>query len=85
MQQHLIGTTAAAVTALGFGGASAGNLYTETTGEEATAAVDCAWAGGIRYFDTAPHYGLGLSERRLGAALRHRHTGRRTDSAQGAR
>jgi D-threo-aldose 1-dehydrogenase len=72
MQQHPIGTTAAAVTALGFGGASAGNLYTETTGEEATAAVDCAWAGGIRYFDTAPHYGLGLSERRLGAALRHR-------------
>lgn len=72
MQQHPIGTTGAAVTALGFGGASAGNLYTETTGEEATAAVDCAWAGGIRYFDTAPHYGLGLSERRLGAALRHR-------------
>lgn len=72
MQQHPIGRTAAAVTALGFGGASAGNLYTETTGEEATAAVDCAWAGGIRYFDTAPHYGLGLSERRLGAALRHR-------------
>ena len=72
MQQHPIGTTAAAVTALGFGGASAGNLYTETTGDEATAAVDCAWAGGIRYFDTAPHYGLGLSERRLGAALRHR-------------
>ncbi len=72
MQQHPIGTTAAAVTALGFGGASAGNLYTETTDEEATAAVDCAWAGGIRYFDTAPHYGLGLSERRLGAALRHR-------------
>ena len=72
MRQHPIGTTAAAVTALGFGGASAGNLYTETTGEEATAAVDCAWAGGIRYFDTAPHYGLGLSERRLGAALRHR-------------
>lgn len=72
MQQHPIGTTGAAVTALGFGGASAGNLYTETTDEEATAAVDCAWAGGIRYFDTAPHYGLGLSERRLGAALRHR-------------
>ena len=35
MRQHPIGTTAAAVTALGFGGASAGNLYTETTGEEA--------------------------------------------------
>lgn len=72
MEQHPIGTTTAAVTALGFGGASAGNLYTETTGEETSAAVDCAWTGGIRYFDAAPHYGLGLSERRLGAALRDR-------------
>ena len=35
-------------------------------------AVDAAWDAGIRYFDTAPHYGLGLSERRLGAALRTR-------------
>ena len=34
--------------------------------------MDAAWAGGIRTFDTAPHYGLGLSERRLGDALRHR-------------
>jgi D-threo-aldose 1-dehydrogenase len=34
--------------------------------------VDAAWDGGIRTFDTAPHYGLGLSERRLGGALRHR-------------
>ena len=72
MQQHPIGTTTALVTALGFGGASAGNLYTETTDGEAAAAVDRAWAGGIRYFDTAPHYGLGLSERRIGSALRDR-------------
>jgi D-threo-aldose 1-dehydrogenase len=40
--------------------------------EDARAAVDAAWEGGIRTFDTAPHYGLGLSERRLGEALRHR-------------
>ncbi|WP_051116452.1 aldo/keto reductase [Amycolatopsis nigrescens] len=40
--------------------------------ENATATVDRAWAEGIRYFDTAPHYGLGLSERRLGAALASR-------------
>src|SRR6202050_183747 len=72
MDEHLIGKTGAAVTALGFGGAPAGNLYQETTDEATTAAVDRAWAGGIRYFDTAPHYGLGLSERRLGAALRRR-------------
>jgi D-threo-aldose 1-dehydrogenase len=37
--------------------------------EAAHATVDAAWNAGIRYFDTAPHYGLGLSERRLGAAL----------------
>jgi D-threo-aldose 1-dehydrogenase len=72
MEQHPIRATAAMVTALGFGGASAGNLYQQTTDQEAGAAVDRAWAGGIRYFDTAPHYGLGLSERRLGAALRNR-------------
>ncbi|HET9082590.1 MAG TPA: aldo/keto reductase [Trebonia sp.] len=58
-----------AVTELGFGGASLGNLYQETSEAEARLAVDAAWDGGVRYYDTAPHYGLGLSERRLGAAL----------------
>lgn len=58
-----------AVTELGFGAAQLGNLYRETTDDEARAAVDAAWDAGIRYFDTAPHYGLGLSERRIGAAL----------------
>jgi len=56
-------------TELGLGAAQFGNLYRETTDDEALAAVDRAWDRGIRYFDTAPHYGLGLSERRLGAAL----------------
>jgi D-threo-aldose 1-dehydrogenase len=60
------------VTELGFGGASLGNLYTRTSDDEARLAVDTAWNGGVRYFDTAPHYGLGLSERRLGAALADR-------------
>jgi D-threo-aldose 1-dehydrogenase len=58
-----------AVTELGFGGASLGNLYIKTSDDEARLAVDTAWDGGVRYFDTAPHYGLGLSELRLGAAL----------------
>ena len=53
----------------GFGAAQLGNLFRETSDAEATDAVDAAWAAGIRYYDTAPHYGLGLSERRLGAAL----------------
>jgi D-threo-aldose 1-dehydrogenase len=60
---------ALAVTELGFGGASVGNLYRATSDEDSAAAIEAAWAGGIRYFDTAPHYGLGLSERRLGAVL----------------
>jgi D-threo-aldose 1-dehydrogenase len=57
---------------LGFGGASLGNLYREVADERADAALDAAWHGGIRYYDTAPHYGLGLSERRLGAFLRQK-------------
>ncbi len=60
------------LTPLGFGGAPAGNLYRVVPDGDVRAAVDAAWAAGIRYFDTAPHYGLGLSERRLGAALEGR-------------
>lgn len=55
---------------LGYGAASIGNLYREVGDAESDAALAAAWQGGIRYFDTAPHYGLGLSERRLGAFLR---------------
>jgi D-threo-aldose 1-dehydrogenase len=54
---------------LGLGCAQLGNLYRAMTDETAAAIVEEAWSSGIRYFDTAPHYGLGLSERRLGAAL----------------
>jgi D-threo-aldose 1-dehydrogenase len=61
-----------ALTELGFGGGSLGNLYRATSDDDARAAVDAAWAGGVRYYDTAPHYGLGLSESRLGAALAER-------------
>lgn len=56
-------------TEIGVGAAQFGNLFRETTDEASAEAVDRAWAAGIRTFDTAPHYGLGLSERRLGAAL----------------
>lgn len=58
--------------ALGFGGASIGNLYEAVTDARARDALEAAWDGGIRYYDTAPHYGLGLSERRLGAFLREK-------------
>ena len=58
------------LTAVGLGGAQLGNLSRVSTDEQCAAAVEAAWRGGVRYFDTAPHYGLGLSERRLGALLR---------------
>ncbi|MBD7957713.1 aldo/keto reductase [Microbacterium sp. Sa4CUA7] len=54
---------------LGFGAASIGNLYREVSDDDARAVLDAAWDAGIRSFDTAPHYGLGLSEQRLGALL----------------
>ncbi|GAA5086934.1 aldo/keto reductase [Microbacterium yannicii] len=58
-----------ALTRLGYGAANVGNLFRELTDDQAWAILDAAWDSGIRYFDTAPHYGLGLSERRLGAFL----------------
>ncbi|MET7452619.1 aldo/keto reductase [Streptomyces sp. NPDC005574] len=67
---NTLGRSAVEVSPLAFGGAAIGNLFTEVTEEQAHKAVTAAWQQGIRYFDTAPHYGLGLSERRLGAALR---------------
>ncbi|MES2946682.1 MAG: aldo/keto reductase, partial [Pseudomonadota bacterium] len=55
---------------LGLGGAPLGNLFSAVSNADAAALVDAAWASGCRSFDTAPHYGHGLSERRLGDALR---------------
>jgi D-threo-aldose 1-dehydrogenase len=55
---------------LGFGGSALGNLYAPIPDETAFAATAAAVELGVRYFDTAPHYGFGLSEKRLGAALR---------------
>lgn len=54
---------------LGFGGGNLGNVFQAMSDETAMAVLDAAWDSGIRYFDTAPHYGLGLAERRLGAFL----------------
>ncbi len=67
-----LGRSRVSVTELAFGGAAIAGMYTEVSEDDARAAVDAAWNGGIRTFDTAPHYGLGLSERRLGDALRCR-------------
>lgn len=57
---------------LGLGCASLGNLYRAISQEQASATLEAAWSAGLRFFDTAPYYGLGLSERRLGDALRER-------------
>src|SRR5262245_45056385 len=54
---------------LGFGTAPLGNMFREIPDAEAVATVDAAWQQGIRYFDTAPMYGAGLAEMRLGRAL----------------
>ncbi|MGW2573096.1 aldo/keto reductase, partial [Streptomyces sp. NPDC001537] len=70
MHRRTIPHTPVELTDLGFGASVIGNLYRVTPADDAIAAVNTAWDAGIRYFDTAPHYGLGLSEHRLGAALR---------------
>jgi len=57
-------------TELGFGTAPLGNLYRAISDAEADAILAAAWEGGVRYFDTAPLYGLGLSETRLNRFLR---------------
>jgi D-threo-aldose 1-dehydrogenase len=57
---------------VGLGSAPLGNLLGEVPEQDAIATVDAAWEEGWRYFDTAPHYGLGLAEERLGAALASR-------------
>ena len=57
---------------LGYGAAAVGNLYRAVDDESARKLLDAAWDAGIRYYDTAPHYGLGLSERRLGEMLQQR-------------
>ncbi|MGW5739144.1 MULTISPECIES: aldo/keto reductase [Streptomyces] len=70
--RRTLGPGGVEVTELSFGAAALGNLYAPIGDEEAAAAIDAAWDAGIRYFDTAPHYGIGLSERRVGQALRGR-------------
>ncbi len=69
-QRRTLGRTGVDVTQLGFGGASIGELTLVIDEAVAVDAVRAAWAHGIRYFDTAPWYGRGLSELRTGSGLR---------------
>lgn len=65
-----IGTTNVAITRIGLGGASLAYLRTKSAEKVAQRTIVAAWEAGIRYFDTAPRYGAGLSEQRLGDGLR---------------
>ncbi|WP_049569657.1 aldo/keto reductase [Streptomyces sp. SBT349] len=64
-----LGSSGVTTTVLSLGGAPLAGLGAEVTEDQAHATVEAAWAEGIRGFDTAPHYGIGHSERRLGRVL----------------
>ena len=68
-QKQKIGSYDLEVTQMGLGGAPFGNLYTAVEERAVTETIAAAYAAGIRYFDTSPLYGVGLSEKRVGAGL----------------
>jgi D-threo-aldose 1-dehydrogenase len=70
LARRVVGRTGLEVGMLGFGGAGIGNLYRVLREEDATAAVRESYAAGVRYFDSAPFYGFGLSELRIGGVLK---------------
>lgn len=69
-QRSDVGPRPIQLTRLGYGGAPIGNLAMSVSDADAQGAMQAAWDAGIRYFDTAPWYGLGLSEHRVGQFLR---------------
>jgi D-threo-aldose 1-dehydrogenase len=71
-ERRRLGRTDVDVSVLGFGGATIGGLAARVPEDQAQGTLDAAWDEGIRYFDTAPFYGLGLSELRVGRLLRER-------------
>src|ERR1700689_583839 len=70
-----VGGSGVQVTRLVFGGAPIGGLFAPVDDDAAQATLEAAWDAGIRAFDTAPHYGVGLSERRIGRFLAGRPRG----------
>jgi D-threo-aldose 1-dehydrogenase len=69
LARRTLGRTGVQLTQLGFGGAGLGDLFSVLPEAQATATVQAAWDAGIRYFDTAPWYGRGQSEHRIGRVL----------------
>ncbi|MEV5268844.1 aldo/keto reductase [Streptomyces werraensis] len=72
MKRNRLGGSDVHVTELGFGGGPLGGLFEAVDDDTAAGALEAAWDSGIRYFDTSPHYGIGQSERRIGALSRGR-------------
>ncbi|EKD55175.1 MAG: hypothetical protein ACD_60C00025G0072 [uncultured bacterium] len=72
IKKRRLGKTHLKISEIGFGTASIGNLYQECSNKTAEETISTCYELGIRYFDTAPEYGHGLSERRLGDTLRAR-------------
>ncbi|TIN42111.1 MAG: aldo/keto reductase [Mesorhizobium sp.] len=70
MRKRRVGSTGLEITEVSFGGAAVGGLYRACPRETAMQTLQVAWDAGLRYFDTAPFYGFGLSERRFGDFLR---------------
>ncbi|WP_414945147.1 aldo/keto reductase [Amycolatopsis sp. cmx-11-32] len=70
MKTNRLGRTTVEVTRLGFGGGPLGGLFAPLDDETAAGALAAAWDGGVRYYDTSPHFGIGHSERRIGEFLR---------------
>lgn len=75
MERRRIGRTGLETTEIGFGTAGIGGLYRAVARKDAMAVLEEAWDAGMRYFDTAPFYGLGLAERRTGDFLRRHERG----------
>ena len=69
LARRRLGKSGVELTAMGFGGAPLGELFTAVSDAEAEATLQAAWDAGIRYFDTAPWYGRGQSEHRFGRFL----------------
>lgn len=69
-ERRQVGRTGLSITAIGIGGAGIGNLYKPVPSADVEEVLALAWDRGIRFFDTAPYYGFGLSERRFGDFLR---------------
>ena len=69
-EKRKIGSTGPTVSRLGFGCGPLGELFFRISDADADATLQAAWDAGIRYFDTAPYYGMGKSEHRVGTFLR---------------